>query len=487
MLASLEIPAHEVQRRLNTDNPWWKAGHSIDPEEAGWPRRAYFPQFAQLASEQGVRRAVVLMGPRRVGKTVMLKHLVSRLLGDGVAGTRILFLSLDTPLYSGRSLESLVQMFIDLQQHPKGTFLWVLFDEIQYLKDWEVHLKSLVDTYPALRVVASGSAAAALRMKSRESGAGRFTEFILPPLTFAEYLRFVGCEAALIAQSQDAAVLGRELIFRATDIHALNAEFVNYLNYGGFPEAVMNPVVRGNPARFLRQDIVDKVLLKDLPSLYGIADTQELNRFFNVLAFNTGNELGLEDLSRHSGIAKVKLVEYLEYLEAAFLIRRVHRVDDNALRMQRARTFKVYLTNPSIRAALFGMVMADDEALGGLAETAVWSQWLHSTQTSQSLRYARWKAGRTDLEVDIVSLDVPTQKPRFAVEIKWSDRAPSAPSELRGLVEFARKHKLVRKPLVTTRTYTGQAQVGGVELEFMPVALHCYTIARNLLREGGEG
>lgn len=482
MTSRLEIPLHDVQRRLATDNPWWRAGLSIDPEEATWPRRAYFPQFAELALDTSVRRAVVLIGPRRVGKTVMLKHLVARLLQvEGVAGTQILFLSLDTPLYSGRGLESLLQLFIDLQQHPAGKPLWVLFDEIQYLKDWEMHLKSLVDTYPHIRFVASGSAAAALRMKSRESGAGRFSEFILPPLTFAEYLLFAGQEESLIVDLPEQP--GKAPAYHAPDIGALNAEFVNYLNYGGFPEAVMNPTVRNNPARFLRQDIVDKVLLKDLPSLYGIGDTQELNRFFNVLAFNTGNELGLEDLSKHSGITKAKLNEYLEYLEAAYLIRRVHRIDDNALRMQRARTFKVYLTNPSIRAALFGMVVADDEAMGNLAETAVWAQWLHNAQVSQSLHYARWKSGRQDLEVDIVSLDQRTQKPRFAIEIKWSDRIASAPSELRALCELAAKFALARTPLVTTRTHTGSVDINGINVEFMPVALHCYTIARNLLRD----
>lgn len=481
MASRLEIPLHDVQRRLATDNPWWRAGQGIDPEEAVWPRRAYFPQFAELALDTSVRRAVVLIGPRRVGKTVMLKHLVARLLQeDGVAGTQILFLSLDTPLYSGRSLESLVQLFIDLQQHPKGKPLWVLFDEIQYLKDWEMHLKSLVDTYPHIRLLASGSAAAALRMKSRESGAGRFSEFFLPPLTFAEYLRFAGQEEALIVDLPEQS--GKAPAYLAPDIHTLNTEFVNYLNYGGFPEAVMNPTVRNHPARFLRQDIVDKVLLKDLPSLYGIGDTQELNRFFNVLAFNTGNEIGLEDLSKHSGITKSKLNEYLEYLEAAFLIRRVHRIDDCASRMQRARTFKVYLTNPSIRAALFGMVVADDEAMGQLAETAVWAQWLHSAQVSHSLHYARWKSGRQDLEVDIVSLDPRTQKPRFAVEIKWSDRIASVPAELRALRELATKFALARPPLVTTRTHTGAVDVEGIQVEFMPVALHCYTIARNLLR-----
>lgn len=478
MATTLEIPLQEVQRRLGVDNPWWKAGSSIDPEEAHWPRRAYFPHFARLALDTTVRRAVVLIGPRRVGKTVMLKHLVQRLLEDGVPGVAILYASLDTPLYSGRSLESLARLFVDLHRHSSQQPLWILFDEVQYLKDWEVHLKSLVDTYSNIRFIASGSAAAALRMKSRESGAGRFTEFVLPPLTFAEYLLFAQQEAALIVERDGEGVPA----YAATDIDALNAEFLNYLNYGGFPEAVMNPAVRANPSRFLRQDIVDKVLLKDLPSLYGIADTQELNRFFNVLAFNTGDEVGLEALSKHANISKQRLNEYLEYLEAAFLIRRVHRIDDNALRLKRARTFKVYLTNPSVRAALFGFVGAEDQAMGNLAETAVWSQWLHDTAISQSLHYARWKSGRQDMEVDIVSVDLRTQKPRFAVEIKWSDRIPGDLRELRGLKELVSRHTLIRRPLVTTRTYTGQAKLEDIDIEFVPVAVHCYTIARNLLR-----
>lgn len=478
MTTTLEIPLQEVQRRLGADNPWWKAGSGIDREEAEWPRRAYFQHFARLALETAVRRAIVLIGPRRVGKTVMLKHLVQRLLDEGVPGVSILYASLDTPLYSGRSLESLVRMFIDLHGHAQQQPLWVLFDEVQYLKDWEVHLKSLVDTFANIRFIASGSAAAALRMKSRESGAGRFTEFVLPPLTFAEYLLFARQEDALIVERAGEGVPA----YAATDIDALNAEFINYLNYGGFPEAVMNPAVRANPSRFLRQDIVDKVLLKDLPSLYGIADTQELNRFFNVLAYNTGDEVGLEALSRHAAIGKQRLAEYLEYLEAAFLIRRVHRIDQSALRLKRARTFKVYLTNPAVRAALFGFVRAEDPAMGNLAETAVWSQWLHDTAVSQSLHYARWKSGRQDLEVDIVSVDLRTQKPRFTVEIKWSDRVPDDLRELRGLRELVGRHTLVRRPLVTTRTYTGRTTVDGIEIDFAPVAVHCYTIARNLLR-----
>lgn len=93
MVTSLQIPPHEVQRRLTLDNPWWRSGQGVDDQEAQWPRRAYFHQFSDLVHGTEVRRAVVLVGPRRVGKTVMLKHLVAQLLMKGVPGTRILFLS----------------------------------------------------------------------------------------------------------------------------------------------------------------------------------------------------------------------------------------------------------------------------------------------------------------------------------------------------------------------------------------------------------
>ena len=87
---------------------------------------------------------------------------------------------------------SRVNYFQELFNHKRNDQLFIYFDEIQYLKNWEVHLKSLVDSYPDYKFVATGSAAAALRLKSMESGAGRFSNFILPPLTFAVAISFCG-------------------------------------------------------------------------------------------------------------------------------------------------------------------------------------------------------------------------------------------------------------------------------------------------------
>lgn len=168
---ALEIAEKDILQSLQRDNPWWVIESAVPATEFSH-MRAYFTGFRQQAMNWKVNRSVILMGPRRVGKTVMLEQLVGHALKEGFPSNAILFASIDTPLYSGMPLARLIELFEKQTGHdPNGRRL-VIFDEIQYLKDWEVHLKVLTDQYPNTRFIASGSAAAALRLKSQESGAG---------------------------------------------------------------------------------------------------------------------------------------------------------------------------------------------------------------------------------------------------------------------------------------------------------------------------
>lgn len=463
----LQVSEKEIENRLEFDNPWWSTP-GIESRFAKYPRRFYFQPLYQLISDKTVNRAVILMGPRRVGKTVMVYHAVQELMNQGVRPHNILYLSLETPLYTGLALEKILGFFQKKFSHLRTSGLYVFFDEIQYLREWEVHLKSLVDSYPDYRFIVTGPAAAALRLKSRESGAGRFTDFLLPPLTFAEYLSFIGKDD-LIYQKETG-------FYRATNIEALNDEFVNYLNFGGYPEAVFSETIKKESARYIKSDIIDKVLLRDLPSLYGISDIQELNRLFTTLAYNTGNEITLEELSRSANVAKNTLKKYLEYLEATFLIKRIHRIDLNARTFRRATSFKVYLTNPSMRAALFGYVNVDSAAMGALTETAIFSQWLHS-ETIDRLYYARWKSG----EVDIVYVAPDTQKPVWVIEVKWSDNPVRDGRLLSNVVEFAKKNGMHGEVLVTTKTQNQQISIDGVDVELKASSEYAYTVGKNIL------
>lgn len=465
----LSISKKEIVSRLHFDNLWWETSR-VEERYREYPRRFYFEPFYKLINETSVNRAAVLMGPRRVGKTVMVYQVIDKLLNNSINPHNILYVSLETPIYTGLSLEKIINIFQEEYEHKRNDKLYIIFDEIQYLPEWEVHLKSLVDSYPSYKYIATGSSAAALKLKSRESGAGRFTDFLLPPLTFAEYIFFINKVEELIVKSKDGWL-------EAKYISKLNEEFINYLNYGGYPEAVFSSLIQKDSSRYIKSDIIDKVLLRDLPSLYGINDVQELNKLFNAIAYNTGNEITLEALSQSSGVSKNTIKKYIEYLEAAFLIKIVNRVDVTSRRFKRAVTFKVYLTNPSMRAALFGPVTADHEAMGALTETAIFSQWFHS-QNIDNLHYARWKQG----EVDIVWLGVENQKPEWCVEVKWTDLPSSDYRVLKGVVEFVKKNGLA-EGFVTTRTVSKSSVIEGIPFRFQPSATYTYLLGANILGE----
>jgi len=465
-----KISEEQILARAKRENPWWEEPYSIPKIYSKWMPRPYLELMAPLVEKTSVRRTVVLMGSRRVGKTVMIHHMIGRLLKSGVSPQNICYVSVDHPIYVGLSLEEFIRLYqkatsVDLAQDK----YYIFFDEIQYLIDWEKHLKSLTDSYPNMQFLASGSAAAALKLKSTESGAGRFTDFLLPPLTFHEYL-FLLKKTDLVQTVEK----GGQTNFEITDIASLNSHFIEYLNFGGYPEVVFSEEIKSDPGRYIKNDIIDKVLLRDLPQLYGIRDIQELNYLFTNLAFNTAGEISLNELSKRSGVAKNTISKYVEYLEAAFLIKKVLRIDRSAKRFKRENYFKIYLTNPSMRAALFSPVAGDDSAMGSLVETAIFSQWFHADYL---LYYARWKNG----EVDIVSLDG-KMKPFWVVEAKWSDRYFAHPEELKSLNLFCKTHSL-SNALVTTRTLRGYKTIGKTEYEYCPASLYCYQLGYNIIED----
>lgn len=465
------IPTEKIIERLRYENPWW-VNKQIPETYSSMSKRLYFNLFYPNVTEKNIRRALVLMGPRRVGKTVMLFHSIERLISEDVNPQKIFFIGIDNPIYVHLSLEDILNLCKQALNLSNLNGCYVFFDEVQYLKDWERHLKVLVDSFPETKFIVSGSAAAALKWHSTESGAGRFTDFMLPPLTFQEYIYLKKMNHLIF----DGNIKYGDKIMNyclTHDIKALNREFIHYLNFGGYPEVVLSEKIQSDMGRYVKNDIVDKVLLRDLPSLYGIKDVQELNRFFTYIAYNTGNEFSYETMSRESGIQKDTLKKYLEYLEAAFLIKVLNKVDVNAKRLKRITSFKVYLTNPSLRTALFSPISETDSEMGNIVETAVLSQWMHREKLD--LTYARWKDGRNDGEVDLVLVDDKKYKPVWGVEIKWSNRYFDKPQELKSLIQFCKSNSF-DKSLVTSIDQLGVKTIENISLSFLPASIYCYNI-----------
>ena len=457
----IEVSKAEILIAMRRENPWWSGSWQRSGEQPRWFLREVAALFASLE----IRREIILLGQRRVGKTVLVHHLIGDLItGSNTAPETILYLQIDNPVYVGRSLAQLLEIYkeatgIDWRKTPCAIF----FDEIQYLPDWEVHLKVLHDAGTQTRFLATGSASAALGRGSRESGAGRFTDFSLPPLTFAEYLHLQG-DGGLMEKDEEG--------YYSTDLAELNLAFTRYINFGGYPEVALIEQSEETAARTMRSDIIDKVLLRDLPSLYGITDVRELNKLFTMLAFNSGHEISIDALSQKSAVSKNTIKRYLAYLEAAFLIRTVTRIDDNARTFMRDRTFRVYLTNPSLRTALFAPVDRDSEHYGHAIETTIFAQRFH--RLGEQLHYARWKSGKTDLEIDLVEVD-PAMRAREAIEIKSTDRIVKQQKAWDPWIRFCQKNGL-RKLTVTTQTVEKVIDKEGIEITFEPAAIQAYRL-----------
>ena len=267
--------------------------------------------------------------------------------------------------------------------------------------------------------------------------------------------------------------------YRTNDVKMLNRHFVDYVNFGGYPEAVSSPVIRSDPARYIGADIVDRVLLRDLPSLYGIQDVQELNTLFT--------DLGVQHSRRGftgSAVSAVRRdqadAQYATW--STWKRRSSSRSSIASITMPAVSSAppvsRCMPTTPSLRCALFGPVAEDDGEMGPIAETAVFAQWFHSDSHRQ-LHYASWRNG----EVDIVCLDRRRQKPTWCVEVKWSDRYVRRPGEPSSLMDFANRHPEVT-PLVTTRTLDRKfdPRPGNAHWDFIPTSLYCYIVGREAVR-----
>jgi hypothetical protein len=123
---------------------------------------------------------------------------------------------------------------------------------------------------------------------------------------------------------------------------------------------------------------------------------------------------------------------------------------------------------------LFAPLTAVSDGMGAIVETAIFSQWMQ--RTSFIPYYARWKNG----EVDLVNISRKTNRPDWAVEIKWSNRFFEAPNELKSLASFCEENKL-KQALVTSIDKSGIKEFNNIQIQYLPAAVYAYNVGKNTL------
>lgn len=456
----------ELKNRLLLDNPWWTTG-AVEVAVQRLARRAFVNPFMERVRTGG-GVAALLTGPGRAGKSVLVKQVIQRFIANGVDPKFLIYVRMDNPAFANHDLVQLLDdAFVLSGVGGDGAGAYVFLDDIHNVPDWEQTLDALARARPACRITAvSGLVPTAPDGADGETKVpGPFVQTILPPVLFAEYLHILRI---------------REKLFdpygKLEDLDGLNAAFVDYVNSGGFPEvafAVGRDVNLG--------DVVSHIIHRDLAGLCGIADQREVAKLMTRLALETGLETSIETLSADMNVAKNTLRKYLEFLESAYLIKRIWRVDGEAKRFQRQTRFKVYLTSPAMRAGLAGPAAINDPAMALLAETAVISQFMHSP-TFQRLYYAFWKKGRKHMSVSLVEMPAKGDVPVKCIELDWTNRAIARPLDVLGdMMEFLNVNKPTTPSKALTRNMSGKRFIGEHEVGFMPVAVWCFAVGQVLL------
>lgn len=198
--------------------------------------------------------------------------------------------------------------------------------------------------------------------------------------------------------------------------------FTRYLQIGGFPELALadNDIMA---QQIMREDVEDKVLKRDLPSLYRIRNSTELERIFLYLCNVSSEIVSIEAIAKElNGVSRPTVENYIQYLESANLIYQSWPVDMAGKRVLKARP-KIYIADAAIRNAVLmdDSLLTDPVEMGKIVETAVYKH-VAAFYYQQAASVGYYRGGRKNKEIDIV-VEYPNTG-NILIEVKYREGAP---------------------------------------------------------------
>ncbi len=413
----------QILKVLRAFNPWWTTGQVPQGFLKAYRRFAYYEAMKRL-DQTDIRRTVVLTGTRRVGKTTIEYQMIDTLLRRGLSPNQIVFISLDHPMLKLSNFSDILDCYHENVWPTQDVYYF--FDEIQYASGWDKWLKTIYDMQPDTKCVATGSASPALIKGNTESGAGRWSVIQVPTLSFYEYCALIGVDVPdLGPEIKPTAFLSlsqRQRTQIMLKLSVVQNHFSRYLQVGGFPElALASSDLMAQ--QIMREDVVDKVLKRDLPSLYSIRSATELERIFLYLCSVSSNIVSFSAIAKElDGVSRATVENYIKYLESANLIYLSWPVEMGGRKALKAQP-KIYIADAAIRNAVLmdDDMMTDPVELGKVVETAVYKH-VAAFYYQQATRVGYSRGGPKDKEVDIV-VDYPNIK-NILIEVKYREQAP---------------------------------------------------------------
>jgi len=389
-------------KRLEEFNHWW-IDKKVDSALAlNFKRDIY----SEMKKELDNRFIISISGIRRIGKTTLMYQLIEVLLRKGVSLENIFFFSFDEV---NVKFSEVIESYKEFQEKDfRKEKVYIFLDEIQKCDNWENELKKYYDLYPKLKFIITGSESLFIKKKTKESLAGRISEFVLKTFSFREFLRFKG--------------------FSPTDFKyesKIKPLFLEFVKVGGFPETFNLDSRRYS--EYLRALVVDKIVFRDIPKSFKLDDAEFLKTLLELISRNPGMYVDYQSISKQFGKDRRVVKNYISYLRESFLISLLgnYRKGTTSLRKNK----RAYPNDTGLISLYFSSI---DEIL--------FSKMVENFFVIHLGADAFWK---DNLEVDIV-------KENLGIEIKYKEKIGT--EDFKSLRAFMKKFNCGKSILVTKKS-----------------------------------
>lgn len=442
-----------IERVLSQYNPWWPSVKGPDPEAKQLPnyRREVFDEIYSALMRRSFSLSII--GPRRVGKSTLMRQLIDQLLIDGTPSTHILRYQLDDPFFiAAKDQGVLFEEILKYWEHIIGgeiaaskTPLYCFLDEVQRFPRWELFIKRIIDLKRPVCFVLSGSASTTIFRSSLESLLGRVKDYHLSTFSFPELMKWRKEDLQSTVHGFQAVGdewlknHNRESLYKALrGLHStllskqekdISLFLGNYFMWGGFPQVwELNSITERQ--EYLLQNHIEKVIREDLILVRNIKKPDHVEKLFLYLINQTGQEIQETRLASECGLSITAVRDYMQLLQETDLLTLVHKFKTKRGLKRSAQ--KVYAADLALRNASFKYQSVNDLTpieLGRYAETVVYHA-IRSWPGNTEVNYYRDRNDEVDFVVNIGSENIP-------IEVKYRRK----PRAHKSLEKFIKKHK----------------------------------------------